>query len=135
MADTKTDNSSVYLKAKVRQWLLQRFDEAHVLDLYCGARGWMWRMIWKDAESYLGVDRFIPHSLATTMRMSAERASQALDLNQYNIFDVNCYSSPWKVARRICRRRDPGRFGMVLTSGEYRGMPNRCLSLSVRTII
>jgi len=120
----QTDNSNEALKLTVRQWLAEQFDTWRVLDLYCGKNGRMYRGIWSQAEDYFGVDKYTPHQLAPTARMSAERASQQLDLDRYNLFDVDCYSSPWVVARTILHRRGPGRFGLVMTSGEDRGLRN-----------
>jgi hypothetical protein len=117
-----TDNSSLHLKWQIRRWIWDRIPDHRVLDLYCGSQGRMWECIWRDAEEYLGVDKFRPHNHAITLRMSAERASQQMDLSKYTIFDVDCYDSPWMVARRICKRFPAGRFGLALTAGDSRSM-------------
>lgn len=126
----KTDNSNLGLKVAVREWVLERLGEPAdlaVLDLYCGERGEMYKAVWHRAGIYLGVDKNKNHKLARTMRATAELAVQELNLDPFNIFDLDCYDSPWIVARRILRRRGPGRFGLVLTSGETRGMkPGHC---------
>ena len=120
---TSMDNSYLEGKLAVREWLLGVIGEpVHVLDLYCGAEGQMYRGVWSRAASYFGVDKNRPHNLAPTVRMSAERASASFDLDRYNCFDVDCYDSPWKVARRIIQRRGPGTFGMALTTGEQHGL-------------
>lgn len=125
MARRGTDNSSVELKLAVREWVASRVAQPwHVLDLYCGCNGEMYQGIWSRAEVYFGVDKFNPHKLANTARMSAEVASQRFDLDRYNIFDVDCYASPWAVARRILLRRGAGAFGIILTNGEERGFKN-----------
>ena len=100
------------------EWLAE---DRRVLDLYCGS-GRMYETVWHRADDYFGVDAHRPHHLASTAKLSADAAVQMLSLNDWNIYDVDCYSSPWKVARRICRKRDQGTFGMVLTSGEFRGL-------------
>ncbi len=121
----KTDNSSVELKLAVREWVGERIPRPWaVLDLYCGKDGKMFQGIWAQAESYFGVDKFQPHKLGNTARMSAEVASQRLNLDGFNIFDVDCYASLWAVARRILARRGAGTFGLALTDGEDRGMKN-----------
>jgi hypothetical protein len=118
----QTDNSNEALKLAVRRWVWERIPERRVLDLYCGKEGRMWEGIWQEADSYLGCDKFRPHGKATTLKMSAERAAQFLSLDDYTIFDVDCYSSPWVVARKILRRRGPGTFGLCLTVGEDKGL-------------
>lgn len=125
MGQHGTDNSNVALKLAVREWVGERIPRPWaVLNLYCGEQGEMYRGIWARAETYFGVDKYRPHKLANTARMSAELASQRLNLDAYNIYDVDCYSSPWAVARRILLRRGPGRFGLILTDGEERGFKN-----------
>lgn len=135
MANTKTDNSDERLKLDVRRWLAEQFDVWRVLDLYCGEQGRMYQGLGHRASDYFGVDKFRPHKLAATVKMSAERASQQLRLDDYNLFDVDCYASPWVVARTICRRRGPGRFGLALTSGEERGLKNGHSSEIIRRTI
>ena len=93
-----------------------------MLDLYCGKAGRMYQGIWHEAESYFGTDKNNPHNLALTARVSAEQASQFFDLMAFNVFDIDCYSSPWRVARWILRRRGAGRFGIVATVGEYKSL-------------
>ncbi len=135
MSNRGTDNSEERLKLAVRRWLADQFDDWRVLDLYCGEEGRMYQGVWSEASSYFGVDKFRPHSLATTVKMSAERASQQLRLDDYNLFDVDCYASPWAVARTICRRRGPGCFGLAMTSGEERGLKNGHSSEIIRRTI
>jgi len=109
----------------VRRWLMDTLPSPRVLDLYCGASGRMWQEVWRDAEAYLGVDKEQPHNHATTLRMSAERAVQSLAIDEYNVYDLDCYVSPWLVARRILHRRADGRFGLAFTCGEERGMKDQ----------
>lgn len=119
----QTDNSNVALKVAVRRWALERMERPwHVLDLYCGKDGKMFRHVWQEADSYFGTDAKRPHNLAPTVKMTAERASQQLDLGRWNVFDLDCYDSPWVVARQVFRRRPAGRFIAILTSGEDRGL-------------
>lgn len=132
---TKTDNSSVDLKLGIRRWVASQIDGWSVLDLYCGASGEMYKGIWHKAHRYFGTDKYSPHSLAPTARMSAEMATQSLNLDEFNIFDVDCYASPWIVARRILRRRGPGRFGLILTNGESRGLRNGTTNEIVRVTL
>jgi hypothetical protein len=130
-----TDNTNEEMKLAVRRWLGRRVDGWRVLDLYCGEQGRMYQGIWSEAIRYFGVDKYRPHNLAPTARMSAEKASQQMNLADWNLFDVDCYSSPWAVARMICKRRPPGRYGMALTSGEARGLRGGDSNEIIRTTI
>jgi hypothetical protein len=117
----QTDNSNIELKVAVRNLVYEKIDEPVVLDLYCGS-GIMYKEVWHKANSYLGVDKYSPHKLDRTIKLSAEMAVANLDLSLFNIFDVDCYDSPWIVARRILHKLDAGRHGLVLTSGEWRSL-------------
>jgi len=121
---SRMDNSAEGLKLAIRRWLWEEIPERRVLDLYCGKDGRMWEGIWRDAESYLGCDKFRPHNHTTTLKMSAERAVQSLDLDSWTIFDIDPYASPWVVGRRILLKRGAGTYGLALTSGEERGLKN-----------
>ena len=134
-ADMKTDNSSLQAKVAVRLWLLERIDHPAVLDLYCGRNGQMYRNAWKRAEVYLGTDKRQPHDLAPTLRMSAERAIAGLNLDSYNVFDIDPYDSPWAIARKVLQRKNEGVVGMALTSGEGRGLKNGTMNEILRKTI
>lgn len=121
---TQTDNSSVAAKAEIRRLALNIFREPAVLDLFCGTYGVMFQEVWKDAAFYFGTDKKKPHSLGPTITMTAEYAAAKLNLDKYNIFDIDTYVSPWKIAEKIIDRRSPGKFALVMTSGESRGLKN-----------
>jgi len=131
-----TDNSGLRQKIDIRRWLMGRISPPHrVLDLYCGSAGEMYRGCWSAADLYLGVDKRTPHALGRTIRLSAEEAVEAIDLDLFNIYDLDPYDSPWIVARRIIHRRGPGVFGMALTSGECHGMMSGRSNEVVRAIL
>lgn len=119
-----TDNSDIESKLKVRRAVMAHVNKpVSVLDLYCG-HGVMFENVWKGADKYFGVDKYSPHALGPTAKMRAEVAVRRLDLDGFNLFDVDTYNSPWVVARQILKRRGGGQFGIVLTSGEDRGLKN-----------
>ena len=120
----KVDNSALPLKVGVRRWILERTEEPAVLDLYCGKVGKMYQLVWREAGTYLGTDKNEPHGLGPAIKLSAERAVSTLPLDRWNIYDIDPYDSPWAIARKIIHRRGPGLFGLVLTSGEGRGLRN-----------
>ena len=80
-------------------------------------------------------DKNNPHDLAKTIKISAEQAVANLPLEKFNIFDVDCYSTPWIVARRLLRKVHPGYFGLIMTSGEYRGLQNSNSNEIIRTTL
>ncbi len=119
----QTDNTDIELKVAVREYVLEKIPEPAVLDLYCGS-GVMYTEVWHKAKTYLGVDKYSPHNLDRTIKLSAEMAVAKLDLSLFNLFDVDCYDSPWIVARRVLHKIGEGRYGLVMTSGEKRGFEN-----------
>jgi len=131
----KTHNGALALSAKVdlRRKVLAAVDGARVFDAYCGPEGEMWRAVWKDAQSYVGCDqawkqddprrRFVGDT-TTIMR--------AIDLSQFNVFDVDAFGSPWAVLRILAARRTwaPGELGAIVTTDgatmmtKFGRMPN-----------
>ncbi len=137
--DTKTDNSALELKTRVREWVVERLGMADadlaVLDLYSGQHGEMYQVVWHRAGYYLGVDKNHPHKLARTIKASAELVVQQLDLAPFNVYDLDCYGEPWIVARRLLRKRSPGRFGLILTEGAARDLKSLTVSEIIRATI
>jgi len=113
------DNKSLSLKVAIREAILNRIEHPKVLDLYCGMTGEMYDRVWNRADEYLGCDKYNPHRKAKTARLSAETTIETIDIEMFNIFDLDCYSSPWAVANRIVEKAT-GRLGMVLTDGTWR---------------
>lgn len=122
---TKTDNHPASLKAKIalRENLLGAVgaDKARVLDCFCG-HGAMFRAVWHQAGLYMGCDsreweptdppRFIADN---------RRLLRCLDLQQFNVFDLDAYGSPWEqllilAARRRWKKGEPG--ALAITDGS-----------------
>ena len=118
------DTSTRYHQAKLalRNQVLSKVRPSRVLDLFSG-RGEMWRGAWHRADHYLGVDvrpwrSDEPHH---RLVMSNAKAVAALNLQAYNIFDLDAYGEPWSIAVAIAKRRTwaPGELGaLVLTDGS-----------------
>lgn len=117
------DNSSRFMRHKIalRRGVLARVPNARVLYLFSG-RGNMWKHAWSAAPSYLGVDHRTwrsdePHRRLMT---TALNAIDTLDLQQFNVFDVDVYGDPWVIANAILPKRiwSPGEVGaIVFTDG------------------
>lgn len=108
-------------KVELRRRVLSIVKPAHVLDAFCGPDGAMWSGAWREAASYAGCDaeykwgdprrRFIGDTY-TVLR--------SIDLQAFNVFDVDTFGCPWTAMLIISARRrwSPGEFGAaVITDG------------------
>jgi hypothetical protein len=97
-------------------------DRARVLDAYCGVDGKMYREAWAKAAAYVGCDKEW-HPSDTRPRFVGDTllVLRALDLSDFNVFDVDAYGSPWEAMVIIAARRawDAGEQGaIVFTDGS-----------------
>lgn len=120
----KTDNNASALAAKVRLRLnvLAELNPARVLDCFCGA-GEMYRQAWAQAAEYAGCDErpWSPADPVSRFVVDNRRLLRALDLQRFNVFDLDAYGSPWEQMMIIADRRRwaPGERGaVVLTDGS-----------------
>ena len=135
----KVDNARKAKSAKVevRRKVLEAIDGAtHVFDAFAG-RGEYFKSVWRDATSYTGCDkRYFPDERRAFVADN-RRVLRAVDLDAFNIFDLDAYGSPWEQAVIIAARRklkEGERVGMVFTEGDglkYRmnGVPNAVTQL------
>jgi hypothetical protein len=94
----------------------------------------MYREVWSKAKEYVGID-LNPHSLAPTLAGDNRILIRYFDMDAFNIFDVDAYSSPWQLARYIVKNRRKAPFHIVLTSGEKRGMQTPHCNKFIRAVL
>lgn len=118
----RTDNNLAALSAKIdiRKAVLANVQPARVLDCFCG-RGEMYRAVWREAAIYAGCDAR-PWKQTDPPRFVADnlRLLRALDLAQYNIFDMDAWGSPWGQMEIVLHRRQwsvAERGAVVITAG------------------
>ena len=124
----KVDNrpGAMAKKVELRQRLLDAVPGSSVLDCFCGVDGAMHEAVWKGAESYVGIDE--KYRWGDQRRRYVgdnQRVLRALDLNQFNIFDLDAYGSPWKQMLILAERRDwpKGELcGVAITDGSFRNV-------------
>lgn len=106
-------SSNFAAKIKLRKWLAEKMDcKISVFEAYVGSGG----MQYSAWDKSVGVDKnFSPHTknayLGDTMHLI-----RCIDLNQFNVFDVDAFADPWPAIAEICKRRKSGRIGIVLTA-------------------
>lgn len=119
----KRENHPASLNAKVelRRRVLEHVKPAQVLDLFCGKRT-LWRQVWQYAQEYTGCDE-APWTIAEAPRFVCDnrRLLRCLDLQAFNVFDLDAFGQPWEQMAILAARRawHPGEVGaVVLTDGS-----------------
>jgi len=118
----KRDNSgpTKAVKIGIRRRVMDVLGEARVFDAYGGA-GVMHDAVWKDAALYVGCDRKFYRDERRLFVADNRRVLRAIDLSQFNLFDLDAYGSPWEQIMIIAARRrlEPNEcMGITLTDGS-----------------
>lgn len=114
----KTDNAKINAKQDLRNNVLSYFDEKHVLEVFCGS-GEMYRDVWHVADTYTGIDIKKQFDERNTICGDALKVVSTIDLDCFNIFDIDAYGSPYDVLNIILNRYqgDAKRLAFILTDG------------------
>jgi hypothetical protein len=114
----KTDNRSLRSKLEMRRWLLGEMGitSARVLDACAGAGH-----IWQAMRAFVTVEQWVRSDLKPrqvgTLKLSATQAIQSLDIEQFNVIDIDPYGEPWEAyLAALPRLRQP--VAMFLTRGR-----------------
>lgn len=120
----KTNNHPAASEAKalIRRNVLAEIGAANarVFDAFAGA-GEMYRKVWKDAAAYTGCDQTWYRDDERECFVADNRLIlRAVDLGQFNIFDLDAWGSPWEQVMIVMARRKLAkgeRVGILLTEG------------------
>lgn len=136
----KTNNHPAAAKAKaeIRERILEEIgpENAHVVDAFAGD-GAMFRNVWHRAAGYVGCDLVFYRDARTAFVADNRRVLRAIDLEPFNIFDLDAYGSPWEQALIVADRRRvvPGeRIGLLLTEGSGLNLKLGGLPTALRVI-
>lgn len=111
----KVDNSATQHKAQLRIRNLPKAPA--VLDLFCGA-GQMYRLAYRDrAVLYHGIDKEKIHDPAICTLGDNLKYLQKNDIDQFNVFDLDDYGSPWKQLYLILRKLNRSDATIFVTDG------------------
>jgi len=134
-AGKSVNNHKKALKTKitVRDRILQEIGEASVFDAFAGS-GKMYREVWHRAQAYVGCDlRWYPDQREAYV-CDNTRLLRALDLQRFNLFDLDAYGSPYTQLAIIAARRRLAagdRVGLVLTDGLFNRLKFGALPLGL----
>lgn len=117
-------SSSRGAKSDMRRRLISQLgaDRPRILDLFCGPGG-MWKHAYGSTRDYLGLDMTQYDDSRPTIVCDNSRFLRlaGLDLDQFDIFDLDAYGSPSYQLAIICSRlrwTRTNRVGIVLTDGS-----------------
>lgn len=111
-------------KTLLREKLLQHIplDKARVFDAF-GGSGAMYERLWHHAEYYVACDLEWKRDGRLVYVGDNRRVLRTIDLQQFNIFDLDSYGCPYEQATIVAARRvlRAGELcGLVLTDGSMR---------------
>jgi hypothetical protein len=114
----KTDNRSMRCKLELRRWLLGEMGitDVKVLDACAGAGH-----IWEAMHEFVNVVQWVRSDLKPrqlgTLKLSALQAVHSLNVENFNVIDIDPYGEPWDAfLAALPRLRQP--VAMFLTRGR-----------------
>jgi hypothetical protein len=120
-------NSAATMKAKIatRRAAIKHVGPevagVHVFDAFCG-KGEMREQVWNEADTYVGCDkRYTPFESVRRFVGDNRVVLRSVDLQPYNIFDLDAFGSPWGCALIIAARRKwkpKERGAVIVTDGS-----------------
>src|SRR5690242_9791645 len=101
--NTKSARSA---KIEIRQRVLDAIgaETAAVFDAYGGA-GELYRAVWSKAARYVGCDQNWFRDERTMFVADNRRVMRAIDLGQFNVFDLDAFGSPYEQLTILAARR------------------------------
>lgn len=119
---TKRENADAATSAKVklRRNVLEAVGKpAHVFDAFAGP-GVMYAEVWREADSYVGCDKRSYVDERMMFCADSARVMRAIDLQRFNIFDLDSFGSPYEQVIIMAARRKVAKdelIGMLITDG------------------
>lgn len=113
----KTNNAKTTAKEEIRVSVMRQIKNASVLEVFCGS-GEMYQKVWHEAQRYTGIDKVKQFDARHTICGDAQKAVRKIDLNKYNIYDIDAYGSPYEILDFITSQIITSRrIGFVITDG------------------
>lgn len=108
-------------KAQIRRNVLELIgaDKAHVFDAFAGP-GAMCTDVWSKAASYVGCDKVEFQDDRKMFCADSARVMRAIDLQAFNIFDLDSFGSPYEQIIILLARRKIAAgetIGIIITDG------------------
>lgn len=102
---TQQHSTSHVEKVDLRRAILAELGvpEPRILDAFCAA-GSMWKDAYGATPNYVGVDEKVFLDERTTVVADNQRFLRQIDLDQFDVFDLDAYGSPIECYAIICAR-------------------------------
>ena len=113
----KTDNGPKLAKKTLREIALNGIQSPSVLEFFCGS-GESFRAVWHRAKNYTGVDLKAFDDERNTICGNVVDIAKTIDVDKYNIFDLDAYGSPYTVLDILSKRiKNYDKIAFVVTDG------------------
>lgn len=112
----KTDNANVSAKKELREFALTLHKNPRVLEVFCG-EGEMYRSVWHKSKIYTGIDKRKFFDERATICGDALKAMQLVDVNDFNIIDIDAYGSPYEIMANVAKNFSGDELTLVITDG------------------
>jgi hypothetical protein len=121
-----THNQFPEEKIRLRQLALERLSTPlRVVEFYAG-HGVIRNAVYQDAEKWIGFDTD-PETIEA-IHVDCRLAARHIDLEDYNVFDVDAFADPWEVVWIISQRRSAvGSIVVFATDGDKLGQSMRAI--------
>ncbi len=106
-AGKKNNNESALpWKIELRKKLITAMgpDNCNVFDAFAGS-GEMFKGVWHQAKSYAGCDLQFYRDEREMFCCDNKRVLRAVNLNRFNLFDLDAYGMPWEQAMIVAANR------------------------------
>ena len=134
----KTNNAKNKSKIQIRENVLSLFkNERNVLEVFCGD-GKMYRDVWKKGDKYTGIDIVEFNDERETIQGDSKEVLNSLDIDRYNIFDIDAYGSPYEELSIILKKLDRNKYNeyaFIITDGLGIDLKMGNIAHSLRSIL
>jgi hypothetical protein len=123
-------------KVRIRQLVLSAIPEPRVFDAFAGEGG-MFRAVWSQAKEYVGCDLEWRKDGRKMFVGDNRRVLRAVELERFNIFDLDAFGSPWEQAIIIADRRPVAAgelIGIVITEGVAMSLAGNQMPMAMREL-
>ncbi len=123
---TKTDNSYLVYKVQLRLSSLPAKKNIKVLDCFAG-QSLIWNSVQKQSNkniSIIGIDK---KPFGTTLRGNNLKYLQSMDLNRFDVIDLDSYGIPYKQLKLIFDTGYTGTIFITFIQTMYGALPAKML--------
>jgi hypothetical protein len=122
----KTDNSYFITKVNLRLRHLPKKDEIKVLDCFAGESK-IWKSIKKTTNKRINVIGIDKKKYNNTLKGDNVKYLKALNLNKYDVIDLDAYGIPFKQLEIIFQKKYKGKVFITFIQSIFGQLPEEML--------